>query len=255
MRSPALASAVDATHPIAPIAQNRPSRPLGKSLKVVAFNAKGGAAVESIIDCLRRPPLAPADVILLCEADWNYWRSKRRQVAAEVAEALNLSFAYLGAFALPEPGGEPVSFTGVAILCSQPLEGAYAIPLSYRRKFRRVRRMIGGPAGLVVRAHFRSRTVHLGVVHLSSNWDPPGRALQMDEFLRRVPSEGLAIVGGDFNTTTVSLPRRSSLLHAYLRLMLEPRRLSDPRRWETLLQRLELAGFRLDGPRYPFASK
>lgn len=247
MNSPALASAVDATHPIAPIAKNRPGRPLGKSLKVVAFNAKGGAAVESIIDCLRRPPLAHADVILLCEVDWNYRRSKRRKVAAEVADALNLSFAYLGAFARPEPVGEPVSFTGVAILCSQPLEGAYAIPLSYRRKFGRMRRMIGGPAGLVVRAHFRGRTLHLGVVHLSSNWDPPGRRIQMDEFLRRVPPEGPAIVGGDFNTTTLGLPRRSSLVRAGLRLMLEPRRLSDPRRWETLFQRLELAGFRVDG--------
>jgi len=106
--------------------------------------------------------------------------------------------------------------------------------------------MIGGPAGLVARAHFRGRTLHLGVVHLSSNWDPPGRALQMDEFLRRVPSEGPAIVGGDFNTTTLGLPRRSSLIHAYLRLMLEPRRLSDPRRWETLFERLERSGFRLD---------
>lgn len=251
MDNRAVAQRQDATHPIAPIVRNRPGKPFGRTLKVVAFNAKGGARVEGIIDCLRRPPLAHADVILLCEADWNYWRSKWRKFPAEIADALNLSLAYLGEFAHPEPAGEPDSFKGNAILCSQPLEAAYAIPIPNRYMHRRLRRMVGGPAGMVARAHFRGKAIHFGVVHLNSRWDPAGRELQMREYLSRMPEEGPAIIGGDFNTTTLGLPRRSSFLKAYLRLMLEPRRLSDPRPWETLFRRIEQAGFRIDGANAP----
>jgi endonuclease/exonuclease/phosphatase family metal-dependent hydrolase len=250
MDNRAFAHQPDGTHPIAPMVRNRPGKAPGRTLKVVAFNAMGGARVEGIVDCLRRPPLAHADVILLCEADWN-WRTNRRKFPAEVAEALNLSFAYLGEFARPEPAGAPNSLKGNAILCSQPLDAAYAIPIPNRYLHRRLRRMIGGPAGMVARAHFRGRALHFGVVHLNSRWDPAGRESQMREYLSRFPENGPAIIGGDFNTTTLSLPRRRSLPQAYLRLMMEPRRLSDPRRWETLFHRMEQAGFRVDGANAP----
>jgi len=36
------------------------------TIKAVAFNARTGAHFEGILACLRRPPLANADVIMLC---------------------------------------------------------------------------------------------------------------------------------------------------------------------------------------------
>ena len=250
MAKRARAEPQDAIHPITPIVRNRPAKAAGRTLKVVAFNAKGGVRVEGIIDCLRRPPLAHADVIMLCEADWN-WRTNPRQFPAEVAAALGLSFAYLGEFARPEPVGELRSLKGNAILCSQPLEAVYAVPIPNRYVHRRLRKMIGGPAGMVARAHFRGKALHFGVVHLNSRWDPAGRETQMHEYLSRFPPDGPAIIGGDFNTTTLGLPRRRSFAMAYLRLMMEPRRLSDPRRWETLFRRMEQAGFKVDGANAP----
>jgi endonuclease/exonuclease/phosphatase family metal-dependent hydrolase len=247
MVEPASLPRATADHPITPIISNRPGKPIGKTIKVVSFNAKSGDQEEGIIECLRRPPLIHEDVILLCEADWNYRRSNWRKFPAEVAEALNLSFVYLGEFGAPGPDGELNSFKGNAILCSQPLESPYAIPIPNRYIHRRLRRMVGGPAGLMVLTHFRGKALSLGVVHLNSRWDPAGRELQMDEYLSRAAREGPAVIGGDFNTTTLGLAHRRDFLHAYVRLLLQPRRLSDPRRWEPLFRSLERAGFHTDG--------
>ena len=49
---------------------NRPARAAQRTLKTVVFNARTGARFDGILACLRRPPLADADVIMLCEADW-----------------------------------------------------------------------------------------------------------------------------------------------------------------------------------------
>lgn len=247
MDNRAIASKLDAAHPIAPIVKNRAGKTVGRTIKVVAFNAQGGAQLAGIVDCLRRPPLANADVILLCEADWNFWRSGWREFPAEVAAALNLSFAFLGEFAQPVAGGEPTTFKGNAILCSQPLEAIYAIPIPNRYVHRRLRRMVGGPAGLVARAHFRGKAIHVSVVHLNSRWDPAGRERQVREYLGRLPGEGPAVIGGDLNSTTVGLHRRTRFIPAVMRFLLQPRRLSDPRKWERMFHHMEQAGFRFDG--------
>src|SRR6202789_2756972 len=73
---------------------NRPARAFQSTIKTVLFNARSGARFEGILACLRRPPLAGADVIILCEADGRTRRSFNREVAAELAAALELSFVY-----------------------------------------------------------------------------------------------------------------------------------------------------------------
>lgn len=234
-------------HRFAPIVVNRPARRSGRSLKVVSFNARGGSQVEGIIACLRREPLAGADVILLCEADWRHRRSAWREFAAEVAEALGMSLAYHGQFGVPVANGEPTAFKGNAILCSQPLEDVRALPIPNRYLHRRLVRMLGGPAGIAAQVRFGGRAVTVGVVHLNSRWDPAGREWQMREYLAQLPGEGPTIIGGDLNTTTVSLHNRVAYLRATLRFLQEPRRLSDPRRWEPLFARLTQAGFAVDG--------
>ncbi|HKD37355.1 MAG TPA: hypothetical protein VKB78_11160, partial [Pirellulales bacterium] len=142
MADRALAQYQDATHAITPLVGNRPAKALGQTLKIVAFNAKGGRRFEGTIACLKRQPLADADVILFCEADWNHWRSNWRKFAAEIADSLNMSFAYHGEFGKPEQVGEPITFRGNAILCSQPLEAAHTIPIPNGWVHRRLRRLI-----------------------------------------------------------------------------------------------------------------
>jgi endonuclease/exonuclease/phosphatase family metal-dependent hydrolase len=250
-RSAGFAQQLAESHPFAPLVLNRAGKALGRTLKVVAFNAKGGARLEGIIRCLQRHPLDNPDLLFLCEADWRRERSAWREFAAELAASLNLSYAYLGEFGDRVAGRPSTTFKGNAILSSQPLHHAVAIPIPNRFLHRRLNRMAGGPAGLAATIHLGNRPVTVGVVHLNSRWDPAGRDWQMREYLAVVPSYGPAIIGGDWNTTTLGLHGRAAFIRAGCRFVLQLRRLSDPRRWEPLFERLAAAGFTVEHSNAP----
>ncbi|HZP45307.1 MAG TPA: hypothetical protein VFB15_06645 [Candidatus Binataceae bacterium] len=237
-------SGISAVPQFDPIIVNRRRRPCGRAIKVVQFNARGGVKVEGIIRCLRRPPLAGADVIMLCEAAWRHPYSGYREFAREVADALEMSFVYLPQFKPREPR-DPATSLGSALLCGQPFADVRGIPLPTRPLQPRVRRMIGGPAGLAARAMFGNKSIWLGVIHLNSRWTPAGRATQMAAFLAGCPS-GPMVIGGDFNSTTLGLSGPGAFRKAALTFVREPRRLSNPVPWEPAFELLREAGFTLD---------
>lgn len=251
MENPAAVASVADGHLFEPIIVNRPALPARSTLKAVVFNARGGRHLAGIVDCLRRPPLQGADVILLCEVAWRHRESGGRESASELAAALAMSFAYLPQFAVPRRTGAPESSLGNAILSSRPLTEAYAMPLTHQIRTRRIRGLVGTAAGLAARATFNGKTITLGVAHLNSRGSPAGRELQMREFMTRFPREGLALIGGDFNTTTVDLRDRYAMMSAVRQLLLEPRRLWAPEPWEPLFERLAEAGFEVGGANAP----
>lgn len=251
MENPAVAASITDGHPFEPIIVNRPPLTARSTLKAVAFNARGGRNLSAILECLRRPPLQGADVILLCEAGWRHRESGGREFASELAAALGMSFAFLPQFAVPRESGAPESFLGIAILSSRPLTEAYAMPLTHKIRTRRVRGLIGAAAGLTAKTTFNGKTITLGVAHLNSRGNPAGRELQMREFMTRFPREGPALIGGDFNTTTVDLRDRQAMLRAIRQLLLEPSRLWAPEPWEPLFERMAEAGFKVSGANAP----
>jgi endonuclease/exonuclease/phosphatase (EEP) superfamily protein YafD len=113
--------------------------------------------------------------------------------------------------------------------------------------------MIGGPSGLFASAIFGGRPLILGVAHLNSRATPAARDSQIAEFIRRLPGEGPAIIGGDFNTTTVGLHDRDAFRRALIQFVLKPKRLRQPERWEPLFDRLKAAGFSFEGANVPRA--
>jgi hypothetical protein len=241
--SAAAVSFAPLTHPWGPIVVNRPARGNRRLLRVIAFNARSGRALDQISKCLRRPPLNFPDIILLSEMDWRMGRSGRRETAGELAADLGMSFAYIGEFGVPIPEREPVSFIGNAILSNWPLSDVRVLPLARTMARRQVRRLTGGPAGLAARVTVNRRPILLGTAHLNSRWNPGGRELQMRQFLGGVPAGAAAIIGGDFNTTTVELSSPISFLKVIAVSLLQPNRLRNPQRWEPLFQHLREAGF------------
>jgi endonuclease/exonuclease/phosphatase family metal-dependent hydrolase len=233
-----------------PVIVNRTPKKVGSTLNVVALNARGGIKADGIIQRLRRPPLANADIILLCEAAWRHRFSGYREFAAEVAKALQMSFAYLPQFKIKESIDAATSL-GSALLCKQPLGDVRGIPIPTRPLQPRVRRLIGGPAGLVAKTNFNGRVLNLGVVHLNSRWTPEGREEQMTAFLAGLESVGPMVIGGDFNTTTMGLSGRNAFRRAMLTFLREPRRLSDPRPWEGIFKLIGGAGFDIDSANVP----
>ena len=237
LQTPSAASAFD------PIVVNRPVHAAHTALKVVAFNAHGGRHFDGILRCLRRAPLAGADVILLSEVDWGLRRTAGREIASELAAALHMSFAYLGEFGFRRGESDIHAFTGNAILSAHPLADVRGVPLPNVHLKWRIRRLVGAPAGLTATITVNHRRITVGVVHMNSRWHPEGRAHQMAEFLAALPSEGPALVGGDWNTTTLDLGTSTALFTQGWRLLLQPARLRTPERYEPLFDRLAQAGF------------
>jgi endonuclease/exonuclease/phosphatase family metal-dependent hydrolase len=225
---------------------NRAAWPPADVLRVAALNAQWGRRLDGVIACLRRPPLKGAGVILLAEADRNLRRSRNRDVAAEIAEALGMSFAYVPEFAPRGQMPHPISFLGNAILSAYPLAEVRTIELPNYRQPRRVRRLAGKPRGLAATITPNGRAVTIGVAHLSSRAAPAGRERQMARFLAELP-EGPAIIGGDFNTTTIELARPRDVLKVMLLMAVRPWRFRRPDAYEPLFARLSEAGFRIDG--------
>jgi endonuclease/exonuclease/phosphatase family metal-dependent hydrolase len=219
------------------------------SLKVVAFNAKGGCHLDGIRRCLTGPSLAGANVILLCDADWSHPRSGHRTVAAELAADLQMSFAFA-----PKHRDEPGSYLGNAILCSQPLLDVVAVSLSKPQLgFSRLRR-VGEPRGMLASAVFNGRPITLGVAHLTARWNPAGRSRQIADFIAAMPTNGPVLIGGDFNTTTIDLSRPNALLWGLGEFVSRPGRFRYPELYEPLLQHLEETGFEVQAfnvPRKP----
>jgi endonuclease/exonuclease/phosphatase family metal-dependent hydrolase len=242
---------------------NRPARAARRTLKAIVFNARSGARFEGILACLRRPPLAGADVIMLCEADWQLRRSFDREIAADLAAELDMSFAYGPEFAIRRPPGGAPSFLGNAILTSAPLADARMIALPTTRMSRRYAHLIGQPHALIATAKFGGRQVTIAVAHLHSRWNPAGRARQMAQLLEYLApldavaggdaanAQGAVILGGDFNTTTTDLYAPWGMAMVAVQMATRPWRFRYPEPYEPLFAELARGGFKVRGANVP----
>ncbi len=230
---------------------NRPARPARGTLKTIVFNARTGAHFDGILACLCRPPLAGADVIMLCEADWHLMRSFDRKFAADLAAELGMSFAYGPEFTVRRPPGAPPAFLGNAILSSAPLADSRTIALPTAGVSRRNVRLIGQPRALIATAMFGGRPLTIAVAHLHSRWTPAGRAQQMAPVLEHLAEADSTILGGDFNTTTTRLATPYDFAMVGARLARRPRRFRYPERYEPLFADLARAGFEVRGANVP----
>lgn len=242
------------TAPFAPISLNRPADGSRSVLKVAVFNARGGGDLRGIADRLRRPPLADVGTILACEASWRIPRHGRVKFAADLAAALKMSFAFAPSFGYPDPAGG-FRAVGNAIICAQPLDDFRLVPLPRAElRFQPRGALPGVPQGLIANLSVVGHRLAIGVVHLDRRWSPPGRALQMEHFLAGLGDVAPAVIGGDFNTTTMDMDVRWSLARAAAALILRPRRFHDPQPYEPLFERLDNCDFVMNGPNVPYAS-
>src|SRR3984893_3723462 len=195
-------TAASSKPPFEPMALNRPPVGSRSPLKVAVLNARGGEDLDAIAARLARPPLADAGTLLLCEASWRMPRHGLVEFAPALAAALKMSFAFLPSFGRVRDRGEFRGF-GIAILCARPLDDFRAVPLSRPPHKNQPGRLIGVHEGLLATINLGARCLTIGVVHLERLWDPEGRAQLMEDFLSAIGREAPAIIGGDFNTTTV----------------------------------------------------
>jgi endonuclease/exonuclease/phosphatase family metal-dependent hydrolase len=237
-----------------PIVVNRAARRRPQArLRVVLLNAAGGRRFREILACLKRPPLKGADVILLCEVNTGMKRRPDRELATDLAEALEMSCVYVREFGLIPPGGEIVSHMGNAILSAAPFEEVAAVamhtpptPAAWPRGKRRWSR-VGVPTGAVARVKFGGEELTVGVAHLHSRCTPAERARQMASYMESFPAAGRAIFGGDLNTTTTELSSRALMIATAWRMIANPRRFRAPQAYEPLFDHLRERGLEIEG--------
>jgi len=238
-----------------PIVVNRAARRRPNArLRVVLLNAAGGRNFREILACLKRPPLHGADLILLCEVNTDIKRPLGRDLATELAEALEMSCAYVREFGLRPPGSESeiVAYMGNAILSTAPFEEVAAVamhkpsaPMVRPRRMRHWSR-VGTPVGRGTRVKFGGERLTVGVAHLHSRGTPAERARQMATYLESFPPAGRAIFGGDLNTTTTELSSRALMLATAIQMIANPARFHAPETYEPLFDHLRERGLEID---------
>ncbi len=241
-----------------PIVRNRPSKGVDAIFRVVAFNARGGCDFDGLLERLRHPALAGASVLLLCELDWRLKRSAMREVAADLAAALSMSFAFGPEFGFPRGPGKLTSFFGNAILSAESLEQVRMVPFTpffdwarhHPANQRRVR-AVGGRAALLAAVNLGGISVKLGVAHLERLANPAQRDRQMADIMAALPPRDAALLGGDFNSATVDLGHPMALARLPLALLRDRRRFRRPQPHEPLFERLRRSGFTIEHANAP----
>ncbi|MEP6703386.1 MAG: endonuclease/exonuclease/phosphatase family protein, partial [Acidobacteriota bacterium] len=205
-----------------------------KSVAALAWNIERGSIFEGIVKALKNhPQLNHKDVLLLTELDYGMARSGNRFVAREIAQALQMNYAFAPVYIALQKGsgvesesdGENTkSIHGLASFSKWPMKEVHAIPLpngkdkmwGKEKRLGHLRALIADiehPAG-----EFRTVTVHLDA-HCSRAHRQKQMKIILDHLdtLRSLPT----LIGGDWNTTTFNAQSaRRAILGYWRRVMM-----------------------------------
>jgi endonuclease/exonuclease/phosphatase family metal-dependent hydrolase len=209
--------------------------------RIVSWNIERGLQFLKICDFLRT---IDADLLLLQEVDLHARRTHYRDVAMELAHALNLNCVFGMEFEeLSEGTRAQPAYHGMATLSPWPLSKPRIIRFRDQSTFWKPRwfvpdlpvfqRRTGGRIALVAEAAIYGRRVVTYNLHLESRGADEFRLRQLNEVLadcrRQVDRPGL-VVAGDFNLNAgVGYAGRSLAdagLHDAVRLPLHPTSIS-----------------------------
>lgn len=181
-------------------------------LVVLAYNIERGHELDGVLDWLASDDAPDPDVILLSEADRGCARTGDRHTTWEIADALEMDFAYAVEFMEVRGTGEAVTEVcehGNAVLSRYPLGNVEAFrhrtnvswysPPESRGESWGTR--LGGRIAVTADVDVGGRLVHLTSVHFASGaLDQDVRADQAVETVERAAEfDGPVIAGGDTN--------------------------------------------------------
>lgn len=183
--------------------------------RAVAWNVERGICFEPILKELQtHPVLKEADILLLTETDVGMARSKNRNIARELALALNMNYYFLPAYInLCKGSGMEVDFDGEndmalhgnAILSRYPLKDLQRIPLQNAKdKMKGREKRIGNQNVVAATIEFPQKSVKAVCIHLDALSTQTQRQNQMISILERLQAspDMPVLLGGDWNTST-----------------------------------------------------
>lgn len=187
-----------------------------QDLAVVTWNIEQGFAYDAVLSVLRR--LDP-DVLLLQEVDRDCRRTGYRNIASDLAVALNMNWVAAGEFQeLGESrGGSAPAITGQAILSRFPIHDAAGLRFKAQDRWRWSINPVQPRRGGRIALRARSRGIVFYNTHIESGGNETLKQRQMAEIVADQSGgtdDTPVIIAGDFNNQPA---RRSLMLRSLAR--------------------------------------
>ncbi len=194
-----------------------------RSIRVVDWNIDRGEHLDAVTNFLQS---FGADLVLLQEVDFNARRTRRQNIAEEIARKLRMNYVFGQEFEeLTQGTRESPAYHGQTTLSRWPLSNPRVIHFRRQSGFWRPRWFIpnsvpfqerlGGRIALVADVDVAGVKLATYNLHLESRGGADLRLAQMEEVLKnaaKYPTRTPVIVAGDFNIDCL-LSAPASLMH------------------------------------------
>lgn len=181
-----------------------------EALRIESWNINRGLRLDEIIGFLAG---SSADLIMLQEVDLNARRTRYRNIARNIARALQMNYVFGCEFEeLGQRNHASAAFHGQATLSSLPLSDPRVLRFRRQSTFWHPRwfiptwqffeRRLGGRMALVSEVAVQGRTLRIYNVHLESRGSDELRCIQLSEILTDIQehsAETSVLIAGDFN--------------------------------------------------------
>lgn len=201
---------------------------LGPAIRVISWNINRGQQLDGVLEFLRR---TPADLILLQETDVNARRTQYRNVAREIAQALQMNYVFGREFEeLTQGNHSSPAYHGQATLSKFPILSSRILTFGRQSGFWRPRwfipqleksqRRLGGRMALVSHVTWSEKRLLVYNLHLESRGSDRLRSSQLAEIVTDIQQCGSGlpvVVAGDFNFELLRQPAILAVNGARLR--------------------------------------
>jgi endonuclease/exonuclease/phosphatase family metal-dependent hydrolase len=190
------------------------SQAFDPAIAILNWNIDRGKHLDRIAEAVRQ---AKAELCIFQEVDLGARRTQGKDVARELAQALEMNYAFAPEFRelSQSTGGEP-AYHGQAILTRLPMRNVRILRFTHQSGFWQPKPLMisalplfqrreGGRIALAGELDNGGKMLVVYNLHLESRGDDQGRLLQLEEVLAdadRYPAGTPVIVAGDLNTKT-----------------------------------------------------
>ena len=248
------------------LVSNIAAREMPSSIKATAWNIERGKCLEGIIRVLKEhTQIRDSDVLLVTELDYGMARTSNRFVARELAEALEMNYAFAPCYlSLVKGNGSELNVVGEntqalhgnALFSRYPLQNAHSFALPNGiDKFRGKEKRLGCQRAVVADIVHPSGTFRAVSLHLDAHSTQKHRRKQMNLILDHVESlrpRLPVLIGGDWNTSGYNSKRALYTIAGFWRRVMMGvghvlrNHYVHPERWfeRALFRDLEKRGFK-----------
>ncbi len=211
-------------------AKNPPDTSSGPDIAALAWNIERGNVLGGIVEALKNHEhLNDKDILLLTELDYGMARSGNRFVAREIAQALNINYAFVPVYIALQKGsgveteseGEnTLSIHGLAMFSKWAIKNVHAVALpNGKDKMWGKEKRLGHLRTLFAEIEHPTGTFRAATVHLDAHCSRAHRRRQMKIILDYLDTlEPLpTLIGGDWNTTGFNSQNSTRAIMGYWR--------------------------------------